>query len=57
MQEDPIFSYKIYTETFSRIALCIESYDSQKKSDTKIFKIHVKKWFTFAKQKKIKFVS
>jgi hypothetical protein len=43
MQEDPIFYYKIYTETSNETVFYIEFYDSQKKSDTKIFKIHVKK--------------
>ena len=37
----------MYAKTFGRIFLDICFYDSQKKSDTKLLKIHLEMWFTF----------
>ena len=39
--EKNIFYYKVYAKTFGRIFLDICFYDSQKKSDTKLLKIHL----------------
>ena len=39
--------YETYTEILRWNSLCYGFDDSQKKSDTKILKIHVKKWFTY----------
>ena len=41
MQKKTIFQYKVYIETFSGILLYIGFHDSQKRSDTKLLKIHL----------------
>ena len=43
MQEILIFLYKTYIEILGRIFSSIDLYDSPKKSDTKILKIHAKR--------------
>ena len=41
------FLYEIYTENLRWNYFCLDFNNSQKKSDTKIIKIHVKIWFTY----------